>query len=47
MQTQKEKLFSTQNMVLIAIFTALIVVCSWIRVPVQPVPFTLLHLQFS
>ena len=41
MQTQKEKLFSTQNMVLIAIFTALIVVCSWIRVPVQPVPFTL------
>ena len=28
-------------MVLIAIFTALIVVCSWIRVPVQPVPFTL------
>lgn len=41
METQEKKLFSVQNMVLIAVFTALIAVCSWIRVPVEPVPFTL------
>jgi biotin transport system substrate-specific component len=41
MDKQKKKLFSVQNMVLVATFTALIIVCSWIRVPIEPVPFTL------
>ena len=35
-----KKVLSTQNMALIAIFTALIAVCSWISIPGQ-VPFTL------
>ncbi|WP_302625719.1 biotin transporter BioY [uncultured Eubacterium sp.] len=41
MSTQDKNIFSVQNMVLIAIFTALIAVCSWIRIPIEPVPFTL------
>ena len=35
-----KKILSTQNMALIAIFTALIAICSWISIPGQ-VPFTL------
>ncbi len=37
----KTKLISVQDMTLIAMFTALIAICSWISVPLGPVPFTL------
>ena len=36
-----KKVFSTQNIVLMALFVALIAVCSWISLPIGPVPFTL------
>ena len=36
-----KSVLSVQNMVLIAVFTAIIAVCSWISVPIGPVPFTL------
>lgn len=37
----KNKTFSTQNIVLMAMFVALIAICSWISIPLGPVPFTL------
>lgn len=36
-----KKIFSTQNIALMALFTALIAICSWISIPLGPVPFTL------
>ena len=35
------KQLKTQDLVLAAVFTALMAVCSWISVPIPPVPFTL------
>ncbi len=39
--TEEKKLLSIKNLVLIAIFVALITVCTWISIPFGPVPFTL------
>lgn len=39
--TETRKVFSVYNIVLIAIFVALITVCSWIPIPIGPIPFTL------
>ena len=38
---EEKKFFSIYNLVLIAIFVALITVCTWISIPVGPIPFTL------
>ena len=38
---EKKKLFSVYNLVVIAIFVALIAVCTWITIPAGAVPFTL------
>lgn len=35
------KFLTVKDMALIAVFTALITVCSWISVPIGPIPFTL------
>ena len=37
----KKKFLTTQDMVLIAVFTALMVICSWISINIGAVPFTL------
>lgn len=37
----EKRFLSVQDIALIAMFTALIAVCSWISIPVGPVPFTL------
>ena len=39
--TEEKKLFSIYNLVLIAIFVALITVCTWITIPIGTIPFTL------
>ncbi len=39
--TENKRAFSVYNLVLIAIFVALITVCTWIAVPVGAIPFTL------
>ena len=39
--TDNKKLFSVYNSVLIAIFVALITVCTWITIPMGTIPFTL------
>ncbi|MCR4689467.1 MAG: biotin transporter BioY [Saccharofermentans sp.] len=41
MADTKKKTSATYNMVLIAISAALITICSWITIPLGPVPFTL------
>lgn len=38
---EKKQLFSAQDMVLIAVFSALITICSFIEIPIGPIPFTL------
>lgn len=37
----KNKLLTVKNMALISVFAAIITVCSWICIPLGPVPFTL------
>ena len=39
--TNEKKIFSVQNIVLMAVFVALMAVCSWISFPVNAVPITL------
>ena len=41
MSNTKKKFLSVQDMVLIAVFTAIMAICSWISVSAGPVPFTL------
>lgn len=41
MQKEERESFSAQDMVLIAVFAALITVCSFIKITLGPVPFTL------
>ena len=38
---KKKKFLTVQDMVLIAVFAALIAACSFIQIPIGPVPFTL------
>ncbi len=38
---KNKRFFTTSNMALIAIFTALLAICSWISLSIGPVPFTL------
>ena len=38
---EKRTKFSAADLVLPAVFTALIAVCAWISIPLGPVPFTL------
>lgn len=38
---EQKKFLTTQDIVLIAVFTALIAICSWICINIGPVPFTL------
>ncbi len=38
---EEKKFFSIYNLVLIAIFVALITVCTWISIPMGAIPFTL------
>jgi len=40
-ETKEKRMFTVKEMVLTALFAAIIVVCTWITIPVQPVPFTL------
>ena len=37
----EKKLLSVRDLAMIAIFVALIIVCTWITIPLGPVPFTL------
>ncbi len=39
--TENKRLFSVYNLVIIAIFVALITVCTWITIPFGTIPFTL------
>ena len=41
MSNTQKKFLSVQDMVLIAVFTAIMAICSWISVSAGPVPFTL------
>lgn len=40
-EKEKTEIFTTQDIVLVALFAALITICSFIKIPIGPVPFSL------